>query len=117
MTIDEFEHQVLSTALEWSFLRLVETVDKTDYAVKLRLHVDTECFVQVYGNVQKGIVSYTLVLNRLRIYGRDNEAGQWHRHPQGKPDSHDMSPKGRTEVTLAQFLTEAQGILRDEGLI
>ena len=108
---------VFSVATQWSFLRAVEIVDKTDYAVKLRLHVDTECFIQIYANVQKGILSYALVLNRLRIYGRDNEGGIWHRHPHGQPDSHDLSPEGRIEVTPAQFLAGAQEVLKNEGLL
>ena len=76
MNINEFERQVLMTAEQWSFLRSIDTIDKTDYAVKLRLHVDAECFIQVYANVEKNIVSYALVLNRSRIYGRDNEGGK-----------------------------------------
>ena len=45
MNINEFERQVLMTAEQWSFLRSIDTIDKTDYAVKLRLHVDAECFI------------------------------------------------------------------------
>lgn len=117
MNVDEFERHILTAAAQWSFLRTVDTVDKTDYAVKLRLHVDVECFIQIYANVHKGIFSYALVLNRSRIYGRDNEGGTRHRHPHGQPDNHDVSPEGRTEVTLAQFLAEAQKVLKDEGLL
>jgi hypothetical protein len=68
---DEFEQDVLRVAGEWAYLRSAETVDKTDYAIKLRLTVDTECFVQVYANVEKSILSFALVLNRARIYGRE----------------------------------------------
>lgn len=117
MNIDEFQPITLATAEEWSFLRSVDTVDKTDYAIKLRLHIDTDCFIQVYANVEKGVFSYALVLNRSRIYGHDNEAGEWHRHPYQDPNSHDRSTEGRTEITLAQFLGEAQQILKMEGLL
>ena len=48
MNADEFEQDVLRVAGEWAYLRSAETVDKTDYAIKLRLTIDTECFVQVY---------------------------------------------------------------------
>lgn len=51
MTVDDFEGEVRHAAAEWAFIKLVETVDKTDHAVKLRLHIDAECFVQVYANV------------------------------------------------------------------
>jgi hypothetical protein len=117
VNVDEFEQDVYRIAAEWSFLRSIETVDKTDYAVKLRLHIDTECFIQMYTNVEKGILSYVLVLNRARIFGRDNEGGEWHRHPHGDADQHDRSPAGRTAVTMSQFLVEVQRILIEEGLL
>jgi len=77
MTAAEFERDVQQVADQWAYVQWVVTVDKTDYAVKLRLHVDAECFIQVYANVQKGLISFTLVLNRMRIYGRDCEGGVW----------------------------------------
>lgn len=117
MNVDEFEQGVYRTAAEWSFIRSVETIDRTDYAIKLRLHVDTECFIQVYANVAKEILSYTVVLNRLRVYGRDNDGGEWHRHPHGSPESHDRSPEGQREVALSAFLAEAQQILTAVGLL
>lgn len=117
MTTDDFEGEVRHSAVEWAFAQLVETVDKTDQTIKLRLLVDADCFVQIYANVQKGVFSYTVVLNRARIYDRDCEGGFWQRHPYGSPESHDHSPEGREAVTLTQFLAEVQGILEAEGLL
>jgi hypothetical protein len=117
VTTDDFEGEVRHSAAEWAFVQFVETIDKTDHAIKLRLHIESECFVQVYANLQKGVYSYTLVLNRSRIYGRDCEGGTWHRHPHSSPDSHDHTPEGREAVTLAQFLAEVQQILQTEGLL
>lgn len=88
MTASAFERAVQQVADQWAYVQWVVPVDSTDYAVKLRLHVDAECFVQVYANVQKGLFSFTLVLNRARIYGRDCEGGVWHRHPRHAPDTH-----------------------------
>lgn len=48
MNVDDFEQDVVQIAGEWSFILSAEIVDKTDHAIKLRLHIDTECFVQVY---------------------------------------------------------------------
>ena len=59
----------------------------------------------------------TLVFHRVRIYGRDCEGGQWHRHPHGAPDDHDSSPEGTEAVSLWQFLAEAQQILQSEGIL
>lgn len=60
MNVDEFERHILTAAAQWSFLRTVDTVDKTDYAVKLRLHVDVECFIQIYANVHKASLATRL---------------------------------------------------------
>jgi len=67
--------------------------------------------------VEKRIISFALVLNRARIYGRDNDGGEWHRHPYGNPEDHDHSPEGRKAVSLAIFLEETQAILEAEGLL
>ena len=117
MTAADFERNTRQIAADWVFVQWITTVDKTDYAIKLRLHVDTECFVQIYANVEKDLISYTLVLNRARIYGRDCDGGVWHRHPYHTPDTHDFSAEGSQAVTLRQFLTEVQQILQNEKLL
>lgn len=117
MNADAVERDVRRTAAQWAFIRQVETIDKTDLTIKLRLHVDTECFVQVYANTDKRLSSYTLVLNRSRVFGRDSEGGLWHRHPAEAPEEHDFSPEGRRAVSLEEFLTEVQQILQDRGLL
>jgi len=61
--------------------------------------------------------SYTLVLNRSRVYGRDSEGGTWHRHPYVDADSHDRTPEAQVEVSFAKFLAEVQQILQAEGLL
>jgi hypothetical protein len=92
-------------------------VDKTDYAVKMRLHIDSDCFIQVYANVQKEVLSFALVVNRSRIFGRDNEGGAWHRHPYNAPATHDFSPEGTRAVSLSQFLVEVQQLLQDDEIL
>ena len=69
MSTDAVERDVRRSAAQWAFIQHVETIDKTDFTVKLRLHVDTECFIQVYANTHKQLSSYTLVLNRSRVLG------------------------------------------------
>lgn len=117
MTADEVERHVQRTALQWAFILDVETVDKADHTVKMRLHVDRDCFVQVYANTQKQITSFVLVFNRSRIFGRDSEAGLWHQHPPEAPDQHDFSPEGQRPVSLDEFLREAQKVLQEKGIL
>jgi len=81
VTTDDFEQEVQSVAAQFAFIRRIATLDKADHAIKIRLYVDDECFVQVYTNIGKGLLSFTLIINRIRMYGRDCEGGAWHRPP------------------------------------
>lgn len=117
MTTDAVESDVGRAAAQWAFIQRVATIDKTDCTIKLRLHVEVECFVQVYVNTSKQLTSYALVLNRARVFGRDSEGGLWHRHPTGAPDQHDFSPEGQRAVALDEFLREVQQVLQDKGLL
>jgi hypothetical protein len=117
VTADDVEREVRRAAKHWAYILDTETIDKTDHTVKLRLYAAADCFVQVYANTQKHLTSYTLVLNRARIFGRDCDGGVWHRHPAETPDQHDFSPEGQRAVTLEEFLRETQQILLDRGLL
>ncbi len=117
MTLDVFEQRVREKASHFAFIRNVVTVDKTANTVKLRLHINAECFVQIYVNARKDLSSYTLVFHRTRLYGRDNDGAGWHRHPRSAPDSHDFSPDGARPVSLTEFLDEVQQILTAEGML
>lgn len=117
MTVDDVERQFVLATADWVFIQDAETVDKTEHTIKLRLYVTAECFVQVYINTQKQISSYTLVFNRMRIFGRDCDGGVWHRHPADAPDQHDFSVEGQRPVTLDEFLKETQQVLHSHGLL
>ncbi len=117
MSINAVERDVQRTAVRWAFIQRVETADKTDVAIKMRLHIDTGCFVQIYVNTRKQLISYTVVFNRVRIFGRDCDGGIWHRHPSEMPDQHDFSSEGQRAVSLDEFLRETQRLLQDKGLL
>lgn len=117
MTTDDFEQDVLFVVTQFAFIRRAVKLDKADHAVKMRLYIDNECFVQIYTNIGKGLLSFTLIMNRIRIYGRDCEGGAWHRHPYDAPKTHDFSAEGQRVVTLAQFLAEVQQILQAEDIL
>lgn len=117
MNTGAVEREVQRTAAGWAFVQRVETVDQTDDAIKLRLHIAPDCLVQVYINTRKQITSYAVVFNRARIFGRDCDGGSWHRHPPATPDQHDFSPEGQRAVSLDEFLKETQQVLQDKGLL
>lgn len=117
ITVNLFEAQVYDVASRFSFIRRVVTLDKTANTIKLRLHITTGCFVQIYTNVRKNLVNYVLVLDRSRIYGRNCDGGIWHRHSYENPAAHDFGPEGAKEVSLEEFLLEVQQVLEGEGLL
>lgn len=117
LTPDDLEKDVLQTVAHWAYVRHVTLVDKTEHALKMRLHIDSACFIQIYANPSKSLFSYTLVLNRVRIFGRDCDGGIWHRHPFHDPESHDFSAEGSSSITLSEFLAEAQHILQNVGIL
>ncbi|MFN3763114.1 MAG: hypothetical protein ACK4WK_07935, partial [Anaerolineae bacterium] len=101
----------------FSYIQQCITLDKTAHTIKLRLLITTDCFVQIYTNIRKNIMSYALVLSQNRIYGRNCYSGVWHRHPYEAPETHDFGPEGSREVPLEEFLTEVQQILEKEKLL
>ncbi|MDL1968602.1 MAG: hypothetical protein LWW97_08685 [Deltaproteobacteria bacterium] len=66
-------------------LQLVET-DSTDNIISLKLLIDNDLFIQVYGNTQKDKLA--LVFKRRRLYGYDSQGGKYHCHPLDAPDEH-----------------------------
>lgn len=117
MTTDAFEYRVRNEARQFAFVREIVTLDRTANTIKLRLFITSDCFVQIYANLHKDLLSYTLVLRQTRIYGRDNDGKGWHRHPHSAPESHDFSNEGARSITLMEFLEEVQQILTAEGIL
>lgn len=87
-------------------------IDLTQYAVKYRLELARrETYIQIYVNVRNQTHGYALVRRGKRIYGRDCEEGEWHRHPWDAPDQHEGSLEGRRAVSIARFLQEVEDYL------
>jgi hypothetical protein len=47
-------------------LKLIE-IDKTDNIISLKLLIDNELFIQIYGNAEKNKLNLALVLNKRRL--------------------------------------------------
>jgi len=110
-------HEIEETARRFAFIRQTIKVDETHYSVKYRLYIEPDLFVQLYFNERSGTVGMTLVYHGQRLYGRDCETSNWHRHPVGEPAMHDASPEGAQPVSVEEFLTEVQAILIEAALI
>jgi len=68
-------------------LQFVE-IDKTDNVISLKLLIDNELFIQIYGNAQKDKLNLALVFKNRRLCGYDSEGFKYHCHPLDSPDEH-----------------------------
>ena len=99
-----------------SYIERLEIVDQSVNIIKARLFINPEIFVQIYRNDMFNTTNFALIINRQRIYGRDQLGGIWHRHQVTNPEIHDKSIMGKKGVTLEDFIDEIEEILTDMEL-
>jgi hypothetical protein len=117
-SVDDWERDISELAASFPFVHTVQTLDKNPEALKMRLFLGGNLFVQIYVNLVTGTRNFVLVLGGHRLYGRDCEEGRnWHRHPYGDPTTHDFELEGTRPVTVLEFLQEVQEIVDREGLV
>jgi hypothetical protein len=90
---------------------------KTDNAVKARIEISDNIYVQFYYHQISGTSNYVLVGWDRRLYGRDSVGGKWHKHPFENPQEHDFTEDGAKDVDPEEFLDEVFEILLHEELI
>ena len=117
MTVEDFANEVEAAGRQFAYIGSVTKLDETRFSVKYRLVVTDDLYVQAYTNTQNGTVGLALIYQGRRLYGRDCENWQWHRHPAAAPETHDFSSEGVRSVTVQEFLLEAGQVLVDCGLI
>lgn len=90
---------------------------KTDNAIKARVEISDDIYVQFYYHQITETSNFVLVGWNRRLYGRDSVGGKWHRHPFEDPQEHDTTSDGANEVGPEMFLDEVFDILLREELI
>ncbi len=106
-------HQEVRTR---AYIGRLEVLDQTPSAVKARLYITPDLFVQVYRNDRFDTTNLVLIHNGQRIYARDQLQGIWHRHPVGTPVAHNHSSEGSRVVSLSEFLDEVETALASLSL-
>jgi len=117
MTIDELLIESLEAKDRFWFVQNFIIVERTDSTVTLHFIVNSELFVQAFYSERGGRLSFALVGQSGRLYGRDREHGYWHRHPFGQTDIHEPTPEGMSSQPVNQFLTEVEELLIENELI
>lgn len=94
-------------------LELIE-IDRTDNIVNLKLLIDNELFIQIYGNAEKNKLNLALVLKKKRLYGYDSEGGKSHCHPFDNPDGHIFVGKKKS---IHEFVRESMRYLEEKEIL
>lgn len=113
MTIVDLLEDLLAAERRCWFIERLSAIKRTDEA---RLEIRANLFVQVFFNEATGCLQLALIESQRRIYGRDNEGGQWHLHPFGSTDTHVPTPE-ITAFPVQCFLNEIEQIMIDHDLI
>lgn len=116
-TVDAWEREIAVAASAFSFVQAVLIVDKNPVALKVRLMIGPDFFVQIYVNVETGTQNFALLLGRQRLYGRDCVGGTWHRHDDDDPQGHNFSPEGMRPVTVSEFMAEVRELVEESRLL
>jgi len=115
MIIEEFIKEVENVAKLYSLK--VEILAKTKNAVKIKVSVTENIYIQLYYNQETGTRNYVLIGWNRRLFGRDCVGGVWHKHPFENPENHDFSEDGKREVSISDFFEEVFNLLKENGLI
>lgn len=86
MDINKIIEEARELADEYN-LKLLE-IDRTDNVINLKLLIDNDLFIQIYGNIKKDKLNLTLVFKSRRLHGYDSEGGRYHCHPFDNPEGH-----------------------------
>jgi hypothetical protein len=107
-------------ALEKAALKYIcklRILAKTDNAVKARIEISDNIYIQFYFHQISETTNYVLIGWNNRLYGRDCIGGSWHRHPLHDPNLHDTTEDGVKKVTPEDFLDEVFEILLKEKIL
>lgn len=94
-------------------LKLIE-IDRTDNIICLKLLIDNEFFIQIYGNTEKDKLNLTLVFKKSRLYGYDSESGKYHYHPFNNPDNHIFINEKKS---IQEFVEESMRFLEEKEIL
>lgn len=99
------------------FLQSLQVVEWTDKTISLRLYVRQDVFVQAFLGEITGSFYFALIEGSQRIFGVDQESGEWHTHPFEAPHEHQPFPEGLDPKPLLKFLARVERLLLEHDLL
>lgn len=116
-SVDEIINRIEDLYIRYQFLITYEIEEKTTSILKAKIIFSQDLYIQVYANTRRPKISYALILNNHRLYGKDFLMGKWHRHPFESPHLHDTSTEGSKDAAIERFFLEVLQYLQDSDLI
>jgi hypothetical protein len=110
--IDELVEETTDVADKYS-LKLIE-IDRTENIISLKLEIDSELFIKIYGNVEKDKLNLALVLKKKRLYGYDSVGGKSHWHSFDNPDGHVFVDEKKS---IWEFVRESMRYLEEKEIL
>ena len=116
-SVNEIIDRIEDLYIRYQFLITYVIEEKTKSILKAKIFFSQDLYIQVYANTRRPKLSYALILNNHRIYGKDFLMGKWHRHSFESPQIHDISTEGSKEAAFERFFLEVIQYLQDNDLI
>lgn len=107
--LDSFETAVSAAVTSILPSATVECVTRTIIAIKLRVDLDENRFIDIFFNARNQRCDLTVIDHGARKLGYDNLGG-WHRHSPEAPDRHEDC----AEPDLESFIREAVELSRED---
>ncbi len=107
VSLEEFQQRIIAACAGSSVVESVTLHEARPNAVRLRIYLVNQTFLDVFYNEWKGRVSFAWIVNGQRSFGADN-AGDWHWHPREEPSRHTPSDHA---ITFEEFLKEVEKTL------
>ena len=98
------------------FVQRLEEVERTDITLSLRLYIHSNLFIQAFLGEQSGSLYFALIESGRRIFGIDQQAGNWHVHPYAAPTEHKLLSAGLEPQPLLRFLARVEELLLEHSL-
>ncbi len=112
MEINKIVEEANAVANKYN-LKLIE-IDRTDNIISLKLLIDNELFIQIYGNAEKDKLNLSLIFKQKRLYGYDSGNEKYHCHPFVDPDGHIFIDKKKS---IKEFVEDSMRFLEENALL
>jgi hypothetical protein len=103
LTLREAYRDILDACAQSTVVSGLEPLLIDEPVLKLRIHLGTLAFIDVFFNAETGKTSFALIKNGQRIFGADNTRG-WHLHIFDSAESHHPCD----ELSFESFLTQVE---------